>query len=371
MNRQDDRTCDPDRRNVMARTLFILGISSLLFFLPLHLNAEEKKQGPPAARVVTSEVTAGFVAPEKEFIGTVYYREVSHVAAEVSGVAEVAGFEEGQKVKKNEALIVINSDLLEKTLQSTKASHEQVLADLESERKTLQRVENLFKESLISEQSYDDHHYRVKGLERKSASLQAEVERLEVELGKTTVVSPFDGVIMKKFIQTGDWLSPGKTITTIGKDDYVDVVAEVPEESVVHIKKGLDARVLTGRGEMTGKVFSIVPQGDVTTRTIPVKVRLKNTAGLFEGMEARVFLPVGQTVKTLIVPRDAVVPVYGETVVFVIDDSKARMIPVKVYGYEEMNAGVQGEGLLEGMRVVIKGNERLRDGQAITDENTK
>ena len=40
-------------------------------------------------------------------------------------------------------------------------------------------------------------------------------------------------------------------------------------------------------------------------------------------------------------------------------------MPVKVMGYEGMTVGVAAEGLREGMKVVVKGNERLRDGQAI------
>ncbi|NOS35040.1 MAG: efflux RND transporter periplasmic adaptor subunit, partial [Deltaproteobacteria bacterium] len=46
-------------------------------------------------------------------------------------------------------------------------------------------------------------------------------------------------------------------------------------------------------------------------------------------------------------------------------DGKAVMVPVKVVGYEGMTAVVAAEGLKEGMKVVVKGNERLRDGQAI------
>jgi hypothetical protein len=41
------------------------------------------------------------------------------------------------------------------------------------------------------------------------------------------------------------------------------------------------------------------------------------------------------------------------------------MVPVNITGYKGMTAGVQAEGLKEGMKVVIKGNERLRDGQAV------
>jgi multidrug efflux pump subunit AcrA (membrane-fusion protein) len=47
-------------------------------------------------------------------------------------------------------------------------------------------------------------------------------------------------------------------------------------------------------------------------------------------------------------------------------DSKAKMIPVKVIGYESETAGVNARGLEEGMKVVVKGNERLRDGQPVS-----
>ena len=338
----------------------------LMLLKPLHLEAQQKLPGIPPAKVVVSNVTSGFIAPEGEFTGTVFYQEVSDVASEVSGLAEEVSFEEGQRVKKGDVLVVISSDLLEKTIQSAKAKYEQVLPDLENERKYLERAESLFREQLLSEQSYDEQRFKITGLEKQALSLKAEVERLDVELSKKAVKSPFDGIVIKRHIETGEWLSPGTAVAAIGKDDYADVIAEVPENVLAYVKKGMNARVITGGRELTGKVFSIVPRGNVTTRTIPVKVRIRNTTGLIEGMEARLILPSGRKEKAMIVHRDAVITVFGNKVVFVASDSKAKMIPVKVAGYTGMNAGVHGEGLREGMKVVIKGNERLRDGQPVS-----
>lgn len=333
---------------------------------PLNLEAQQKLPGIPPAKVVVSNVTSGFIAPEGEFIGTVFYQEVSDVASEVSGLAEEVSFEEGQRVKKGDVLVVISSDLLEKTIQSAKAKYEQVLPDLENEKKYLERAESLFREQLLSEQSYDEQRFKITGLEKQALSLKAEVERLDVELSKKAVRSPFDGIVIKRHIETGEWLSPGTAVAAIGKDDYADVIAEVPEYVLAYVKKGMKARVITGGRELTGVVFSIVPRGNVATRTIPVKVRIRNTTGLIEGMEARLILPAGHKEKAMIVSRDAVITVFGNKVVFVASDSKAKMIPVKVAGYTGMNAGVHGEGLREGMKVVIKGNERLRDGQPVS-----
>ena len=120
-----------------------------------------------------------------------------------------------------------------------------------------------------------------------------------------------------------------------------------------------------GGKEIKGKVFVIVPRGDISTRTFPVKIRVKNDLSLIEGMEASVKLPTGEKRKALLVPRDAVITIFGKTVLFAVIDSKAVMIPVKVVGYEEMTAGVDADRLREGMKVVVKGNERLRDGQEV------
>ncbi|RJQ49994.1 MAG: efflux RND transporter periplasmic adaptor subunit [Nitrospiraceae bacterium] len=355
----------------MIKKTYVIFFILILLLPTLHLPAQEKQQAMPPAIVVVSETGTGLISPENEFVGTVYYREVSEVASEVSGLAEQAGFEEGQRVKKGDVLVVIGSDLLEKTIQSTKANYELVLSDLEKERKNLERAETLFREQLLPEQTYDDRKYAVTGLEKKAVSLNADVERLEVELSKKIVRAPFDGIVIKKHIETGEWLSPGTAVAAVGKDDFVDIVAEVPEPVIAYVKKGMDAKVTTGGSEMTGKVFSIVPKGDVSTRTIPVKVRIKNTAGLVEGMEARVLLPSGRKEKALTAPRDAVITVFGSTVVFVVEDSKAKMVPVKVVGYKGMSAGIRGDGLSEGMKVVIKGNERLRDGQAVVVQQGK
>jgi multidrug efflux pump subunit AcrA (membrane-fusion protein) len=92
---------------------------------------------------------------------------------------------------------------------------------------------------------------------------------------------------------------------------------------------------------------------------------VKNDHHLIEGMEARVRLPQGKRKKSLLVKRDAVITKFGKDVLFAAVDGKAVMVPVKVVGYEGMTVGVAAEGLKEGMKVVVKGNERLRDGQAI------
>ncbi len=311
--------------------IFVLLYSSILY-------AQEKKpQGMPPANVVVSEVSTGMVAPEAEFVGTVYYQEVSDVACEVDGKVEEVSFEEGQRVKKNFVLVKLNSDLV-------RSDYDKAVLDFN-------RAENLYKEDLVSKQAYVERRF--------------EKERLEIIIRKKTIRAPFNGVNIKKHVERGEWLSPGSTVATIARDDVIDIVVEVPDNIASVLNPGMRVKVKAGRKEINGKIFAIIPQGNISTRTIPIKIRADNSQSLMEGMEARVNLPIAKKEKALIVHRDAVITVFGNTVVFVVIDSKAKMIPVKVIGYKGMKAGIQANGLKEGMKAVVKGNERLRDGQEV------
>jgi multidrug efflux pump subunit AcrA (membrane-fusion protein) len=113
-------------------------------------------------------------------------------------------------------------------------------------------------------------------------------------------------------------------------------------------------------------VFAVVPRGDIATRTFPVKIRTQNNHSLIEGMSASVILPTGKRTQALIVPRDAVIHVLGQNVIFTANTSEAGMMPVRIIGYDGLHVGIEAGGLEEGMLVVVDGNERLRDGQPVT-----
>ena len=348
----------------MLHTLLILLI--LICASPAFLIAQnsEKEQMPPA-NVVVSKVTSGTIEPEQEFIGTVYYREVSDISAEVSGRAEIITFEEGQRIKDGETLVKLDSELLEKKLQAKEASYEETLLNLERAQNDLERIENLYKKKIVAEKEYDDQDYQVKGLEKKSAALKAEVEHLEIELKKTIITAPFYGVIIKRHIARGEWVSPGKIVATIARDDTVDIIVEVPEYVATYLTLGMTARVIVSGIKKSGIIIAIIPKGDIATRTFPVKIRISKLSSIFEGMEARVRLPVGKKITSLLVPRDAVVNMSGKTMVFTVVDQKARIIPTQVVGYKGMKVGVNAQKISKGMKVVVKGNERLRNGQPV------
>jgi membrane fusion protein (multidrug efflux system) len=335
-------------------------------YAPPPLSAQQKAKGRPPAAVSVAEVKTGSIAPQSEFIATIFYQEISETASEISGLASDIRFEEGLRVKKGQILVTLGSEILRKRFQAAKLTYEQVLSELEIARIDLKRREKLYERKSISEQTYDENRYRVIGSEKRAASLNAQVERLAIELEKKVIRAPFDGVVIKRYVDRGEWISEGETVAVIGKDDVIDIVAQLPEQIIQYIKIGMQVKAAANGNEFSGTVIAIVPKGDVSTRTFPVKIRTPNKFSLIEGMSAKVTMPQGEIKKTLIVPRDAVISKFGRTVVFLAQDAKATMLPVQVIGFEGLDAGVASPGLKEGMLVVVEGNERLRNGQDVS-----
>jgi len=325
----------------------------------------EKNQGPPPMLVSTSTIETGTALPTVDLVGTVRYVRTSRVAGEISGIVDQIYFSEGARVKAGEPLLKLNSDLLKTTIEGTRASHQQILIELERARKDLQRIETLFREESIAEVVYDENHFRVLGLEKQAEALQTTLDRHLLELQKATIRAPFSGLVLEKATEQGEWISAGGPIATIADDSEVEIVVDVPQNLLEYLSKGQKVEISSANHQFEGQFSHFVPRGDISTRTFTVKLRLKNRFELIEGMEAHAMLPAGEPMEGLLVPRDAVLKQFGMDILFLAVDGMAKMYPVRILGYQGMQAAVAGDGLEAGQQVVVKGNERIHDGQAI------
>lgn len=341
----------------------------MLLCCPAWLWAQEKA-GPPPALVSVDGVSVGAVAPRTAWIGTVKYFKAAEIAAEISGKVIRRNFEEGKRVSRDMVLLEIDASLHRQELAAQEALLRQASAELERASLNFKRIEALFQKQTVPEQVYDENRLEVRILENKVAFHAAEVERLAIELAKRSVRAPFDGVVLEKKVEVGEWLSAGAPVCILADDREVEVVAMVPGAVLNNLSPGDLVQVQAGNQELAGILFAVIAKGDVMTRTFPVKVRVKNSGGLLlDGLEARVHLPSGPVQESLMVHRDAVLGRNGTQVVFAVQDNIARMVEVEVVGYQGLYAGVRAEGLSSESRVVIKGNERLQDGQAVLLSN--
>jgi RND family efflux transporter MFP subunit len=348
------------------KTLLTLPLLILLSW-PLQGLAEDQKkpQGPPPMLVEVGTVSQGSAEPMVELVGSVRYSRVSRVATEVGGIVEQIDFREGARVKAGQQLVKLRSDLLQTSLTGTKASYEQVLVELEKARKDLQRISALYQQKSIAEALYDETYYGVQALEKRAAALKASLDRQELELQKTSIPAPFTGLVQTKLVEKGEWVSAGGQVAVIADDSDLEAHIDVPQNLLGYLQSGKQLQVRTGGKRYQASFIHFIPQGDIATRTFTVKLKLNNAHGLIEGMEAHAQLPNGPKLEGLLVPRDAVIKQFGQDVIFLAVERTAKMVPVQIKGYKGMQVAVAGPGIEAGAQVVVKGNERIRDGAPI------
>lgn len=351
----------------MHRALSLLFTATSLLMAVSYAAAEEKQGagGPPPMLVATAEVVSGKAEPMTDFVGTVYFSRTAKVAAEVEGVVRSVLVDDGEPVKKAARLVVLDDELLATEVEGTRATYEQNEVDVAQAKRDFERIANLYKEDSIAETEYETYQTTMRRFEKLSIVLKARLDKLLLEQKKKTIRAPFDGVIIETLVEAGEWVPAGGTVALVADNRTYEILVDIPANLIGFLEADRKVQVRTDSQVLDAEYLTIIPKGNIATRTFSAKFKVRNAPTLIEGMEARVKLPTAAAIDGLLVPRDAVTKSFGQDVIFTVVDGMARMHSVEVLGYTRDQVAVSASGLEVGQQVVIKGNERIRDGQAI------
>lgn len=333
--------------------------------------AEEKKKpagGPPPMLVTTAEIINGQAEPTATFIGTIYFARTAEVAAEVDGIVRRTYSDDGQLVKAGDRLVVLDDELMATEIAGTRAVYEQNLVELEQAQRDYKRIEALHEKNSIATSEFESYGTRVNRLKIQSTVLMAKLDRLLLEQKKKTVRAPFEGMIIESLVEAGEWVKAGGIVATLADNRNLEARVDIPATVIPHLSPGQKVFMSVGGQEMTGQFTAIIPSGDIVTRTFVAKFKLQGDVSLIEGMQAQVSLPVAAANESLLVPRDAVINSAGQDVVFLNDEGQARMIEVEITGHSGTQVGIKSSEINTDQKVIVKGNERIRDGQSVRTE---
>jgi RND family efflux transporter MFP subunit len=346
--------------------LYLLFIICLLI-APILTAADEEKAAP-ASPVRAAKVKEASISSQISVISTTEAIRHSTVASEVSGRVEKMLIEAGDYVRKGDPLIKLNSTTMMLRLKGATAGKQALEAKRVLAGKELERIGNLKDANSVAAKQYDEAYFNYTALTKELEKSTAEIELLEHEIAQQTVTSPFDGFVAEKYTQVGEWMQIGGRVIDLVDLSDILVMADVAEKYAVHLIADNPASVLiqsVSEQPFTGRIEAVLPQGNPTARTFPVRIKLSNPEfRIKSGMEAVVTFDVGRKFKTLLVPKDAIVPSGEQNIVFRIDEGKVYPVSVKVTAYYQKKAAITGD-LKPNDTVVIRGNERLRPGQTV------
>ena len=321
------------------------------------LNAQE---APRASLVEVQTLKKQEVNDLQEFVGTVNFDKKSKIASQSSGVAKKINFEVGQKVKKDEVLVQIDSDILESQIKASMADVNMYEVQLKNAKKNYDRYNALVEKKSISQKVFDDAKVEYDVANENLISSKAKLNELNIQKSKKTIKAPYSGVIVEKNVNLDEWLNQGSQIATIVNTQDLEIVFNLPISFIGGLKDGDVYDINISDEIVKAKLYAAIPSGDKLTRTFPVRFKADATDKfIFDGASAKINFAKESKSVALVINRDAVIKRFNMDVVFTVVDGKAVMIPVKVITYFGLNAAIIGEGLVENMPLVTKGNERV------------
>jgi multidrug efflux pump subunit AcrA (membrane-fusion protein) len=145
-----------------------------------------------------------------------------------------------------------------------------------------------------AERSADIYSSRI-GIQQAQNSMyqvQAEIRAIDAKLRDARSVAPFDGIIMKKFIEVGDTVQPGQPLLKYADVEYLQIVVDVPGRLRPGLNEGmmLRAELDVGDQEVPVRVAQIFPMADAQRHTVTIKFDLPQGVSA-PGMYAKVLVP--------------------------------------------------------------------------------
>ena len=167
------------------------------FLMLSNLNAA---QAPQAALVENQALKKQEVNDLQEFVGTVNFDKKSKIASESSGIIKKISFEVGQKVKKDEVLVQIDSDILDAQIKASQAAVNMYEVQLKNAKKNYDRFSSLIEKNSISQKVFDDAKVEYDVANENLISSKAKLNELTIQKSKKVIKAPYSGVIVEKNI---------------------------------------------------------------------------------------------------------------------------------------------------------------------------
>ena len=121
---------------------------------------------------------------------------------------------------------------------------------------------------------------------------QSQIQAIDAKLRDAKSMAPFNGVIMKKYVEVGDTMQPGQPLLVFSDVEYLQIVVDVPARLRPGLSEGmmLQAQLDVGNQIIPVRVAQIFPMADAQRHTVKVKFDLPQGVSA-PGMYAKVLVP--------------------------------------------------------------------------------
>ena len=363
--------------NIMTQTIlrsfFLLAFSLIQ---PVLVFAQ-----PKASLVEVDEVQLTNSAQTTRIVGRIVSTQQGNIAARTSGTIKDVAVRLGDRVSKKQilarldsALLSTDSALAKAELDFAGASLRTARAQLELARQDTVRLRKLQNSVAASKAQYDDavQNQRIQTIRVEESVISQRKKEIELEIANlklnyASITAPYNGVITHRHKQIGDYVQQGEALFSLLNDQLIEVDANIFSSLINTVDENSSVLGKTHNDAIfRAKLRTVITQEDDRTRTLQARFSITESPSdtLMPGQTVTLEIPSGPTTTYLSVHKDAIVYKAGNTVVFKVIDDVAQQATVQL-GVSDGNRFEVKDGLENGDMVIVRGNERMRDLQAV------
>jgi len=336
-----------------------------------------EKQGPgqgggaaPAMPVAVVAAHSTSVPVLLEAVGRAEGSKEVEVRARVTGLIEQQRYREGDRVKTDAPLFMIERAPFEIALAQARATQAQEQARLDQARREAKRLAPLAEEHAISQREYDDATSNLSLAEASVAAAQAQVRQAQLNLSYTRVASPIAGLTGRAEKSEGSLVSPSDgLLTRVTQTDPIWVRFSFSEAELARLRSGRSGpvKLLSAEGKPLGTVGKLNFEGstvDPQLGTVQLRAEFANPdLAVLPGQFVRAQVHAGEE-PAFVVPQAAVINGDRGKAVWTVKDGKAVPAPIEVGGWVDEGWAVR-KGLQEGDTVIVDNLMKLRPGAPV------
>lgn len=255
------------------------------------VSAAAPAPAAPAAPVASQPAPQEFQAS-----GPLVVENQVDVATQREGVVAKVVADVGARVHKGDLLVVLddrqltaNRDAAKAKADGMAADYQHWVADLKLRESDLSRAEQMWQAQLITKQSLDHDRYSVESgkfyLQRQAKDVdnaKAELAAAELELAKTRIVAPFDGVVARRYVNVGQKVALNDRVEWVTATSPLNVRFTLPQEYVDRIKLGDLVQIAPSfntRDQHRARIRQISPVIDPGSGTFEVQAQVEGAPG--------------------------------------------------------------------------------------------
>ena len=370
----------------MARILTSLRIFGLV--LAGVMPAMAQPAGTPGIPVTVVTAALRDVPILLSNIGAVQAFQSALIRVRVDGALQEIYFQEGQELKKNDPIALIDPGPYQAAYDQAVAKKAADQAALVGARLDMARSAELAKKQFEAQQILDQRTTAVNQLVAQVRSDDALIAGAKVNLDYTRITAPFDGVVGIRMADPGNVIRAadpaGAGIVSIAQIHPIAVLFTLPQDTLPAIQaamarartNGTHAAVFASAADGKtalgqGILLTIDNTIDPATGSIKLKASFPNTdnrlwPGQFVTMKLQTEIQHG----VITVPSIAVQRRIDGLFVYVVKDGVAAVQPVTI-GQDDGHVAIVTSGLTEGMQVVVAGQSRLTVGTKVIATQAK